>query len=453
MIMKQRLLTVTLSLILFVSSTVIISTQTYASSIPTDIAGHWSEVFVTSLVNQGVISGYPDGTFKPDKAISSSELLSLILKAIGETPNTPQGGESWNAPIIKSAIQKGIVKSTDEFAQSNRELTREELAYILYNTLSNKEGFKYDPSYTYIYDQGILDHQSIDPKYRDAVYSMMQKGILTDNENYFYPKQTASRGATCVVIERIMDKGKRVDPYAIFEKNIIIYSDRFYPKVSDTAQQVPFLNGKPIIDENQTIYELLNAPNNVGCRMLNDFYFYDDFITIAPWVGDETREEKQKYADDLYDATVESMKILFNYSYLDDLVAYDKAARYYLNESYGSDGYVKAKCEEIKNDTLIMESYFITDKSLFYSASDETNRTRGRLYLVIKSPSQNMTIGTKQGNWKNQVTLKKDQWYYADVEAKMGQFSKNIGLDWDVSKYTFDQIYYITNFIPLESLN
>ena len=40
----------------------------------TDVAGHWSEQYVKYGVENGYISGYPDGTFLPDKAVTRADM-------------------------------------------------------------------------------------------------------------------------------------------------------------------------------------------------------------------------------------------------------------------------------------------------------------------------------------------------------------------------------------------
>lgn len=419
---------------------------TYANTQPTDISGHWSESFVTSLVNQGVISGYPDGTFKPDKAISSSEFLSLILKAIGETPSAAQSGEAWDAPIIKLAIEKGIIKSDDTFALTNQELTREETAYILYNTLSQKESFKYDQCYTPILDQVIFDHGTISAKYRDAVYSMLQKGVLTGNQNYFYPSQNFNRGGACVVIERVMDKEKRANPDDVTKNGYVVFVTTVEPKESTTARTVPFENGKPVIDNETVLKELKQYPYNSFSGRLADYYDYEGYIN-STWKNPKykTVESKREIVDEYYNVAVESLKVAHNYSYNGDLVKYEKDLKYYKVNDYRASEWIDARINEIKEKSLDMESYFITDKSLFYCASDGTNRTRGRLYFVFHSPSHDMTMHGQK--------LKADQWYYMDFEVETATSIGQGSIVWERSDVTLGGTVYLSNIIPINPSN
>ncbi|RVU54140.1 S-layer homology domain-containing protein [Anaerosphaera multitolerans] len=48
-----------------------------------DIVGHWSEESIKSVYTKGWISGYEDGSFKPDKYISRAEVTSIVNKMEG----------------------------------------------------------------------------------------------------------------------------------------------------------------------------------------------------------------------------------------------------------------------------------------------------------------------------------------------------------------------------------
>lgn len=43
-----------------------------------DTAGNTHELAIEALVGQGIISGYPDGTFKPNKTLSRSDVVKLL---------------------------------------------------------------------------------------------------------------------------------------------------------------------------------------------------------------------------------------------------------------------------------------------------------------------------------------------------------------------------------------
>lgn len=54
-----------------------------AAGAPTfsDTQGHWGEAYIKTIAEKGIISGYPDGTFKPDKNVTRAELAKIIADA------------------------------------------------------------------------------------------------------------------------------------------------------------------------------------------------------------------------------------------------------------------------------------------------------------------------------------------------------------------------------------
>lgn len=48
----------------------------------TDAAGHWAQADIDRLRELGIMSGYPDGSFRPDRAATRAELATIICRLI-----------------------------------------------------------------------------------------------------------------------------------------------------------------------------------------------------------------------------------------------------------------------------------------------------------------------------------------------------------------------------------
>ncbi len=46
-----------------------------------DIKGHWAEDVINKWHENGIVSSYPDGTFKPDNHITRAEVAKIIVAA------------------------------------------------------------------------------------------------------------------------------------------------------------------------------------------------------------------------------------------------------------------------------------------------------------------------------------------------------------------------------------
>ena len=76
-----------------------------------------------------LISGYPDGTFKPDEKISNAEVLNLLLKAYYNDFNQKFSSEgNWSKSIIKFAKEVGFLEETE--IEKGNELALRRNAFI-----------------------------------------------------------------------------------------------------------------------------------------------------------------------------------------------------------------------------------------------------------------------------------------------------------------------------------
>jgi hypothetical protein len=61
-----------------------VGTATAAASV-SDIKDHWAESGISSWVNQGLVFGYEDGTFRPEVKVNRQEFAALINRSFGIT--------------------------------------------------------------------------------------------------------------------------------------------------------------------------------------------------------------------------------------------------------------------------------------------------------------------------------------------------------------------------------
>lgn len=71
-----------------------------------DIAGHPAENEITALAEKGILKGYPDGTYRPDRQVTRAEFTVMVARTLGLTEKTGVEKESTGA-IKNSAGRKG----------------------------------------------------------------------------------------------------------------------------------------------------------------------------------------------------------------------------------------------------------------------------------------------------------------------------------------------------------
>jgi len=60
-----------------------------AALVNKDIEGHWAEDVIETWMDRNWVRGYPDGSFKPNNAVTRAEYMVLVNQAFGYV--TPQG--------------------------------------------------------------------------------------------------------------------------------------------------------------------------------------------------------------------------------------------------------------------------------------------------------------------------------------------------------------------------
>jgi uncharacterized lipoprotein YddW (UPF0748 family) len=80
-----------------------------------DIQNHWARLFIEGLATRGIISGFPDGTFQPNRAMTRAQFAAVIQKAFPKPvkrPNVPfvdVPATHWAATAIQNAYQTGFM--------------------------------------------------------------------------------------------------------------------------------------------------------------------------------------------------------------------------------------------------------------------------------------------------------------------------------------------------------
>ncbi|MDD3420502.1 MAG: S-layer homology domain-containing protein [Candidatus Gastranaerophilales bacterium] len=89
----------------------------------TDVApNHWAYNYVNVLSKQGVVVGYPDGTFRPDNNITRAEFATMTIKALhqdkaavnAETSFSDVKRDHWAYDMIQKASYFDLVKGNGD---------------------------------------------------------------------------------------------------------------------------------------------------------------------------------------------------------------------------------------------------------------------------------------------------------------------------------------------------
>ena len=105
-------------------------------------AGKWFNNAVSTGVNAGKLTGYPDGTFRPNQSITRAEFAAIAVRFLSDEVQGVSGGSfsdtagHWAAEAIGRAAAAGWITGYPDGAfRPNQSITRAEAATIINNML------------------------------------------------------------------------------------------------------------------------------------------------------------------------------------------------------------------------------------------------------------------------------------------------------------------------------
>lgn len=168
----------------------------------TDITGHWAFDSINRLLAMGCISGYPDGTFRPDNTITRAEFVTVLVKAFGlaskEGKSFADTAGHWAEDCIATATAWGLVNGYDETTFGPEDLvTREQIAVMIVKAA------KIPPAAG---SPSFADSAGISAWAAAAVNTAAIKGIMRGYpDNTFRPQGSATRAEAVTAIINALD--------------------------------------------------------------------------------------------------------------------------------------------------------------------------------------------------------------------------------------------------------
>ena len=171
-----------------------------------DISAHWAEKVITDWVELGLISGYPDGTFRPDQEITRAEFIALVNRAFGYKTTTAYNfsdvkPDDWFAAEIgKAQVQGYIGGYPDGTVKPNNPITRQEVASILVKIL--------EPKRTQLnLSAKFIDSDAIPEWSRAAINDIVNLNYMGGYpDSTFRPTRPITRAESLSVLDRVIGK-------------------------------------------------------------------------------------------------------------------------------------------------------------------------------------------------------------------------------------------------------
>jgi len=169
--------------------------------LPTDLQGHWASGQIAEWMEKGVVSGFPDGTFRPDESISRAQFITMVNTVLGLKEKAPisyadvKEGD-WFAGEIAKAKKSGYISGyPDNTIRPNNTITRQEIAAIIAGIL------ELDPNPAGVNsfkDAGVIASWS-----KGVMGAVNAEGILSGfPDGTCRPADTATRAQGVVILSK-----------------------------------------------------------------------------------------------------------------------------------------------------------------------------------------------------------------------------------------------------------
>ncbi|WP_162009894.1 S-layer homology domain-containing protein [Paenibacillus xylanilyticus] len=195
---------------------------------------------VQEAVKQGLISGYPDGSFHPRQYLTRREMAVLLAKAsqlpLEEQSATDPKSKDWAAPYIE-AIRKAGWMTGDASGnfRANDPIHREELASILVRVTGTQEIKGGQP-------QTILDEPMVSHWAKEQVQTALKLGLLESSDGKFESKSLVERQDIAAVLVDVFQTGERT------------------ASITELDGEIAYIDGRPFVIGKE-LQSILNEGN------------------------------------------------------------------------------------------------------------------------------------------------------------------------------------------------
>ena len=166
----------------------------------TDIGSeHWAYESVKILFDTKVISGYPDGSFKPENSVTREQFVKMLVMAFEMTGDTEVNysdvpKNAWYYETVKIATANNVTQGYGKNFGVGANITREDAAVMIYRIIEESSETTEEIK---LFD----DDGSISSYAKDAVYGLSNIGVINGmGDGSFAPRANLTRAQAAKII-------------------------------------------------------------------------------------------------------------------------------------------------------------------------------------------------------------------------------------------------------------
>ena len=242
-----------------------------------DYEGHWAQATIEKWLNEGRVSGYPDGSYKPDNKVTRAEFVKMVngiidYSKVSDIKFNDVPESEWYYKDVRIAQSTGYISgySLSEFGP-NDYITREQAASILARVQYLKNNSAGTDKFS--------DNNSLSSWAVEAVGATSEAGFISGYvDGSFRPQKSLTRAEAITMLDNVLVNGK----------NKVVYNDG--TELKDLVIEGDLIIAKTVGDGN--VY-LTNIDVKGGIQVygggINSIYFKNVKVAEIEVLKDKVR--------------------------------------------------------------------------------------------------------------------------------------------------------------------
>lgn len=177
----------------------------------TDIYASGYYKYIVGAADAGIVAGYPDGSYRPNNVVTRAQFITMLYRAAGSPEVKSTALEFADSGTIAkdyvTAVAWGVENKVisgygDNSFRPNQNISRAQMATFIYRYMKNVVGYDFGD----VEPCGFADANQIAAPYVDAVNAIVSAGVMNGmNAATFAPNGTANRGMAATVMLRVYE--------------------------------------------------------------------------------------------------------------------------------------------------------------------------------------------------------------------------------------------------------
>ncbi|WP_192895380.1 S-layer homology domain-containing protein [Pelotomaculum sp. FP] len=183
-----------------------------------DVENHWAKDYVNEMGSRLVVSGVDENNYSPDRDVTRAEFAAIIVRALGLGEKGEKNnfrdvtGNDWFNGAVSTAYEYGIINGYNDGTFSpNKAISREE-AMVVIAGAAKLAGINADIAGADVDAQlaGFKDNGSLDSWARNSAAACVKSGIIVGDNSMLTPDDNITRAQAATIVMRMLQKANLI---------------------------------------------------------------------------------------------------------------------------------------------------------------------------------------------------------------------------------------------------